>query len=687
MQSRFAPIQSTEIKPSEKAIPVFSASGVNRAKALPAIRFGEARDMATPTESLPAWAKEVKAPQINSPKIIKDFQLYAEKVKKDYEIKKKKNPKLKPPNEAQLLMSRTGLKCGWNNLKLAKAVLWDDHYLPKESQEALRKYRWTFRYWSYVLRPWKADLMKTVYRGPIAIKKMQAWAELDVPGREFLRKWKDSIRDMPFYRRWPQRFGLFIATRLFNRLVRDYVPLKSKVPPLPYSQFKKQINDLKESYHKSHPKEKIQSVQEKPIGSGSIAQVYKATVKNTDTGQVRPIVIKVVKPNLTEKYLDGFRKNLYYSQMLIMGTDPKMRHVLATEAQRTIDILKEETHPEHEIKNMELMKKIRDDLGIRSFDIPPVLGKTAAGFIMPFVGEKSLAELDSKEQITILNEIGKDLIKFMVLSQAKGLDLHTGNVMVNKVDGKYQVHWIDHGRQANMNPNAFQKYLDLVTHAMMAPKVSQELDDWENMLLNPKTREKMEELLNLNASANEKTLLSLRVLNTQIDSQPDFKDKVIQQAKEQYKLDSEKQNVDGLGQFNSMRKLLSDMLKNPDTNVRKKTDALSTRSQSLLGVPSILNGWASCAMTQPGFSTAKLPLDDVRQYKVKAVRFLRPYLESRSASNGKKVVYSDEQSENKTKLAGELAESLLAQTNTQAKDEEKNILIKNISKSLSSDLY
>lgn len=652
--------------------PTIAPLGLNRQTAISALRFGSS-DTATTTASLPKWTQQVKDPAITAPQLIEAIKNLQAKATSS-------NPPGFFSNIWQVLkLARQGRKL-YNELNN------ENLHLPKQAKDDLRKYHWTPGYWyNRVFHSQKAKLMDVVYKGPMAIKAKQQAVSL-------LPLFKEAVKNMDA--EGDKLTGLTkritkVPIRYFKKQIKKieiYTPLLNHVPELPYSKFEKQLTELKLLYNKDHD-DPIVSIDKTAIGTGSIGQVYKATTKNGTK-----LVIKVIKPNLTESYLDEFLPYVYYRNMLTEGTKPQNKQAAVEQAQSTINLLKSEIHPDQETKNTKLMKQWVTRLSPISFQVPDILAHTSSGLISPFVGEKDFANASSTEQTALKNKIAPDLARFLLIASAKPLDLQDGNMRT----GNQTAYWIDHGRQVNITEDTHHKMLQLMVTAFKSPKIHSSLSVWENALLQTETRTKLKSLLEVNPVANK---LALQNLNT-LDTIADLQNQVIQQATLKQKLTDEQFNnlrptetetekqikkelveiKKPLQAFNDATKQLSQILGQPAIGTKKPNLSLkkgSSSSEEPLASPSVLNAWASCAMNLDGFAPSKLAQADLVQYKQKTHGFLIPHLQSSSLSD-KEAKLVD--------LASNMADSLIKETGTSIDDAGKKQLIETMKKALAQDL-
>jgi hypothetical protein len=626
-------------------------------------------DSITPLTSLPEWTKQVQDPSITMPLLSDELNNFIEEV-----------GKLRPLGFFSKIGQ--GAKLAFQGAKLAfrgrtlrhEIASENSKYLPKEAQQDLSRYHRTLGYWwNRLFNPQQAKLMDVVYQGPLIIKaKQQEVSNLLPLFQQGLKNLTDEQADNNTQERLLNKVVRKLAIWWTKRQISNlecYAPLLNKVPALPYAQFETQLNGLKAEYNQKYADDPIAAIQPDPIGTGSMGQVYKATTKSG-----KNLVLKVIRPNLTDAYQDGFLPYTYYKTLLITGCTPQAKHQAAYNAQTTVDILKSETRLEEEAANTRQMGDQANKIEARSFEIPKVLVASKTGLILPFVGEKDLADVSPEEQAAVKVKLAPDIARFLLLSAAKPLDLHNGNMRIGQPAA-----WIDHGRQINIPEENHQKLLRLMVSAFKAPDTHPNLPIWDSLriwdraLLQADTRNALRELLELNPEENRQALENLNQLEKLTNL-----DELVTQRKSGISGDERAEINKKLKPFTATKIVLSQILGEP--NIRTTPGSgLSVRTPaSEYSAPSVLNAWATCAMNLPGFANAGLPPSDVAQYKQKTHGFLVPYLQQ-----AKTLEEFDQQL---TELAGILAGALEEQTGDNLNDVEYQQLINTMKEALRNDL-
>jgi predicted unusual protein kinase regulating ubiquinone biosynthesis (AarF/ABC1/UbiB family) len=637
----------------------------------PNLRFGTT-DKPNDVLSLPHWTQQVKDPSITFPDFWRELNDFTQR--------------LQGKNKLGFFSKIRQLFKLVRSFRKLSRELQGSRYLSAEIQKELTRYHRTPSYWwNRIVNPKQCRLMDVVYKGPMSIKAKQQIVSLIPLSRIYIKTLEDQAKNAG-------SFALFLKLSIFmmNRKLKqqeDYAPLLNKVPALPYSQFEKQLSVLKAEYNKNQSQDPITTIEKEPIGTGSMGQVYQAI---TQSG--KELVLKVIRPNLTETFLHEYLPNIYYKNLLLEGTRLQAKHTAVQNAQNTVNLLKDEVQPEQEAVNTRAMKKWADKIQTHVFQIPEVLAFSKTGLILPYVGEKDLADATLSEQAAIKAKLAPELARFLLLSSAKPLDLHNGNIRIGK-----PAYWIDHGRQVNLPGSNHQLLLHLMLATFKAPKSNPALSFWNNALLQADTRAQLKNLLEVSPKQNQKALQQLASL----DKMDNLSQDVIHQAELELQLnqartanalkpesETEKhlqKQLDEVQQklqaFNATKAILTQVLGQFKDGIQKpKLSFINqhTRAQSQPEVqPSVLNAWANASMGLPGFSPSKLPQADFMQYKQKTRGFLGPYLQAdRQAETDRKL----------DALSSELADALIKQCTSTVSEPEKAHLIKTIGIALRQDL-
>lgn len=620
-------------------------------------RFG-GKDIFFGGDALPEWTKGIADPKFTKQNID------AFKKKRQEERNKLSEAQRKPkenqsPDEQQGQSNKQ--KLNWNNvfnnlgyvyriLKLKGKI---DHelnytsqkYLPEVNRKQLFWYKFNPRSWYYRLNRFAGpDLHRLRMQGPDALKGAQNKAQHDdsveKPHLEiYLQGCSELLKDkkafdveMKGFQRHlikllgPMALRLAMAGLKWKiKSIEKNTRVLNKVPPFPKKDFKKQLDELQKNYNSAFPNDPIVEIG-KAIKAGSIGQVFDAKTKSG-----KKLVLKVVKPEITPKYLDDYRKFLYFRFLVQNGVSAETKKLAVNEISNKTALLKEEADARQELANTKAMKKAVQELGVQGFDVPQILASSDHGFVLPFVGEKDFQEInDSETRTKHINKIVPDLMRFLTISNAKPLDIHSGNVRI----GGDSAYFIDHGRQANLNEKIHQSFLSLMTAVYSSDKTSKYFHG--NIAESKEVRDSLKHLYSLNHNVNNEYTKALTAL--------DALDIPNQKYDNYEKLKPEMEKI------NKLVKLLFDgnmLFKKDDTN---STDWRSSHSEL-----SILSPWANY-MNQsknvglPSLSEKDLSTEDLKRYKDRSSEFMKSYFSLNKDSKNIKRLTDDLKNEKVNQL-------------------------------------
>jgi hypothetical protein len=674
------------------ARPVLSSTPVKHPPSVAAVHFGADKDSAQLKTSLPDWAKKVKDPATTIEKIM-NIQ--------------KQHPASKEISYVEALKAyktliSEGIKFLWARHKI-------DSYLPKEAKKDLRIYHLTPKYWfARIFNPKKAKVMDVTLAGPLAIKAMQDEVAKTRENKESLEKnledWKKQ--KVEFHQKPLKQLGIYFKQRPLKR-AETYAAVLNNVPALPYKKFEKQLNNLKETYNKKHPDDPVTEINKKSIKAGSIGQVYAAKTKSG-----KQLVFKMIKPNLTKDYLNGYLPYLYYKKMVAGSTSSEAKQAYAKDAQSSVDILLNETKPEQEAENTKKIQQEAKRLQLNTLKIPDILAHTKDGLVLPLVGDKDFADISSKELISTKAKIGPDLARFILLSKEKPLDIHDGNKRTGQ-PGELVSWWLDHGRQFGISADHNQKLLKLMTAAYLVDKDDNQnlpdfrhLSDWEKLALQQNVRKHLQALLSVSPAKTDKDAIHKM---QQLDSIPNLAELAARKAKlaeelanNEYKKEDKRFGVphsDPLSAADEKKKkdelkaleqqlqpltqaaqYLSKVLGETDTSSLEASGFMRRKQErSLHNIqPAVMNAWASAAHNLPGFANKSIPLEDIKHYTDKINGFFRPYVnqEEASASANKHL----------EALSIKIVDALSQETGTSLTENERRILTHNVQEGLTNEV-
>lgn len=437
---------------------------------------GKKADSADLKNSLPDWAQGVKPPPVT----YQDFEnAMMDAARLLYE---EPEPEPDNPLPRKGLRSRiprpptAGLDQAFRLLRLQRklAALQNKKskaYLPAEARSRIRRYKLNPRNWFKMLFDRKAYRRELVcLEGPVAIKGKQAEVENILRNEKTLRATLKRLNDPEKMNTLPLPFPAnkvlpWVMRRAINNqldTLATYRPLLNRIPILPESTFKDELARLAEAYNRKHPANRLKEGFQ-PVAAGSIGQVFAAETERGDR-----LIFKVRRPDARKQFLEASRPYLYYMNLLLKGTDAQTRPSVIAEANGQYEYLQMESDFVQEAANLKHLKAEADRLGIRAFEIPQALFATEDGMVLPYVGERDLSDADPDTQHRIKAAMGPDMLMLYLLSNAKMLDPHSGNVRIG-ADKDTKPFVIDAGRQANLDPEVHRRFLNLLT-AMYAAK-------------------------------------------------------------------------------------------------------------------------------------------------------------------------------------------------------------------------
>ncbi len=200
---------------------------------------------------------------------------------------------------------------------------------------------------------------------------------------------------------------------------KTLTPLLNKVPPVPYHIVKKDVEGIIAEYNRKHPGDPIVHLDKKPIGSGSMAQGYKA---RTRSGTNR--FIKVFRPECSEKYLNEYHKFAQFLILFLMGNDEEKYAREASDA--LLGVFKHEIKSSREEEHADRLRKRVEKDG-HKVTVPKVLALTNRGFVEEFVNGRDLAELNDAERQREMQELAPVFVKSFLIYPERYLDPQNGN--------------------------------------------------------------------------------------------------------------------------------------------------------------------------------------------------------------------------------------------------------------------
>ena len=393
--------------------------------------------------------------------------------------------------------------------ELQKAYNKADEYLSDEVKSRVRNYKWFspsgWYDWSYdkvigtahVVFGFKPSERLGLYKrqlanlqGPGAIKAKQKQVQSMMGNKEFCQGMLELLNDKKlisetidvisnkFYKAMAKTAS-FVAVPLFKMLLRkgmrnvdDLAPLQNKVPFLPYSYFKETLEKTKADFNKDsrYSSDPINSIDTKPVASGSIGQVFVAKRKSG-----KQIILKVIRKDANKKFFEDSRQYSFYLGMIELGTKLHQKLEAKHEVDKNVHFLVKEADLNHENMNAQnaasdsaWLKTLTDGLNkpagteIEHKIVTPLfVDQNGSCKVEEFYGNQDFTDMKSADVSKIKSRLIPGVLRRVLLSPHQPLDLHDGNF--RDAGAAKAVGWIDHGRQANLNKNVHAGLLKLIT--------------------------------------------------------------------------------------------------------------------------------------------------------------------------------------------------------------------------------
>ncbi len=615
---------------ARKSLPVLNQS--NRS---PEVRFGQtAADSLT--YSLPEWAKSVEKPAVTLADLKETFNTADNKPSKNGS---------KPSLADSFKMLKEGIG------KLRRLNKWNQairhtsrKYLPAQAKKDLRNYLWTVGLFDRLFRRNRFEIMSIVHQGPEAIKKRQTIAQRKASTllpylQEFVDILSNPQKRKEFTASLPASAKLvlgvlspFIKYGLNKQIksIKNEMSLLNNVPPVPQKEFEKELNTLKSQFNSTNPNDPIQEIG-KVLNAGSIGQVFEAKTKSGKT-----LVLKMAKPKITKEYLEGYKPYLYFMEQLLTSAEPSQQKKAAVAAEQSVTLLKGEIDFKQEAANTQKIRETVSKLGLTGFQVPDVLAATERGMVLPYVGQKDFADMCQPEKDEVLLKMVPDLAKLMLLSPYKPLDIHAGNIRSKDGQSNGVPFLIDHGRQANLNPEAHQKLLRLL--------VLSEAKGLYSMFQTPEGIQAAEDALKLDERRHQKALSILAQLKElhlihgfedelrkyETSDKPTPKELIEKLQKKQALIYQKATQIEQHAKLVlELQPSISELFGLPPVRT-KNAVGNGYDEQSKYKLPTLLNAWGNAlpetnSQNGQGLSTQTIPRSDLYNYHMKMAAIMRPY--------------------------------------------------------------
>jgi hypothetical protein len=259
------------------------------------------------------------------------------------------------------------------------------------------------------------------------------------------KKRKEIEERIPELKREIEAKAKRIENQKLQLELRDILlPMLDDVPAIPYESVKPNIDKTIEVYNRQFPDDPIMHVDEKALGSGSMAQTHLAS---TRSGKKR--VIKVFRPEASPEYFDDFHRFSQFLMIFLLGEGHGDWAKQASD--EMMSVFKEEVRVDREKIHAEHLQTRLKKEGY-PVNVPQVLATSDRGFVEEYADGPNLSELSIPERAKALQTLGPMLVKSFLIFPEKYLDPQNGNL-------KWPAAIFDYGRMGIFTPKAHQKIL------------------------------------------------------------------------------------------------------------------------------------------------------------------------------------------------------------------------------------
>ncbi|WP_022846508.1 AarF/ABC1/UbiB kinase family protein [Desulfurobacterium sp. TC5-1] len=288
-------------------------------------------------------------------------------------------------------------------------------------------------------------------------------------GKLFFRRWNFLLEYSPpvrlrvaLERLGPTyiKIGQMLSTRVDvfpEEYIKELEKLQDDVPPAPVDEILEVLGDIRNAF---------KEFSEKPIGSGSIAQVHTAVLKN---GQ--KVAVKVIKPGVEEQ----IRKDVTILKLLVRKLSKFIKPLRDYRIPSIIEeferVLLDEFDLTKEASYMEMFRKFAEEKEPRLV-IPAVYWKYTNRNVLvsEFIKGTKLTDLENLEKFN-RKKLAEDFVilvnrQIFELSVFHG-DLHPGNIFVLD-DGRLA--FVDFGIIGRLSPDTFSAFF-MFSYAVMKKDV------------------------------------------------------------------------------------------------------------------------------------------------------------------------------------------------------------------------
>lgn len=229
------------------------------------------------------------------------------------------------------------------------------------------------------------------------------------------------------------KLGQFLATRpdlVGMAVARDLETLQDRLPSIPLDEAKARITEAL-----GRPQDEVFESIEPALAAASIAQVHKAMIRDPDTGSIKPVAVKVLRPSVQARFARDL-STFYVAATLLERTTPALRRLRPV---AVVDTLAASVRLEMDLRLeaaalAEMAENTKDDEGFR---VPSVDWDHSSSQVMTieWIEGRKLSDVDG-----IRND-GHDLEKLGALVMQSFLrhamrdgffhaDMHPGNLFV-----------------------------------------------------------------------------------------------------------------------------------------------------------------------------------------------------------------------------------------------------------------
>jgi ubiquinone biosynthesis protein len=229
------------------------------------------------------------------------------------------------------------------------------------------------------------------------------------------------------------KLGQFLATRpdlVGMAVARDLETLQDRLPSIPLDQAKARITEAL-----GRPADTVFESIEPALAAASIAQVHKATLRDSETGLVKPVAVKVLRPGVAVRFARDL-STFYIAARLLERTTPALRRLRPV---AVVDTLAESVRLEMDLRMeaaalAEMAENTAEDEGFR---VPSVDWDHSSAQVMTieWIEGRKLSDVEG------IRADGHDLEKLGALVMQSFLrhamrdgffhaDMHPGNLFI-----------------------------------------------------------------------------------------------------------------------------------------------------------------------------------------------------------------------------------------------------------------